>query len=361
MDLAYLRLVFHAVMRVKKTDQILLWFYAYVYAWVVVIFGSLRRERMSHDNGVTSTGVVRILDRPSITPHDFFEPGRTFPCRLRHASVSYMDDTIIQVRAASLKFADSRHESPLDLEMNTGTTSLFWSARNFIEFVKCREKTNGTAFVRFYDKYPTGLDAAWDGIRRYPTSFAELYYHSQCAQLFVGKDGVRRYAKFRLVPFDRGPESGLVDRREFNGLWSEETAPGETRSPNYLKLEFSERMRKGPVRYILQIQIHTPIEGESDEIFNCNVAWDPETHPYHDLATVELDTVLSLDENNMMRFSVGHTPPSLALLPAYSVDDYNSVNYMRVRSGIAKALRLAVYKLLGMPKPVPERPVANKQ
>lgn len=341
-------------MHVKKTDQIVLWFYAYVYAWLVVLFGSLRRERMSHDNGITSKGLVHVLDNLSITPHDFFEPGRTFHCRLRHASVSYMDDTIIQVRAASLKFADSQYESPLDLEMNTGTISLFWSARNFIEFVKCREKTNGTAFVQFYDKYSRGLDAAWDGIRKYPTSFAQLYYHSQCAQLFIGKDGVRRYAKFRLIPCDRGPETGLVDRKDFNGLWSEEVAPGETRSPSYLKAEFAERIQKGNVRYILQIQLHTPVPGESDEIFNCNVQWDPETHPYHDLATVELDSVVSLDENNMMRFSVGHCPPSLALLPATSIDDYNSVNYMRVRAGIAKTMRLVAYKAFGMPRPVPE-------
>jgi arachidonate 5-lipoxygenase len=265
-----------------------------------------------------------------------------------------MDDTIIQVRAASLKFADSSYESPFDLELNTGTISLFWSARNFIEFVRCREKTNGTAFVRFYDKYPRGLDAAWDGIRKYPTSFAELYYHSQCAQLFIGKDGVRRYAKFRLIPFERGPETGLVNRSEFNGLWSEEVAPGETRSPNYLKTELLERLRQSKVRYILQIQLHTPVPGESDEIFNCNVQWDPQTHPYHDIATVELEKALSLDENNRMRFSVGHHPPSLALLPATSVDDYNSVNYMRVRAAIAKSMRLMAYKLFGMPRPVPE-------
>jgi catalase len=357
---ARVRVIFHLVMHVKKTDQILLWLYAYVYAWLVMIFGSLRRERMSHDNGITSKGVVHVFDHLTITPHDFFEPGRSFSCRLRHASVSYMDDTIIQVRAASLKFADSRYESPLDLEMNTGTISLFWSARNFIEFAQCREKTNGTAFVRFYDKYPRGLDAAWDGIRKDPTSFAEMYYHSQCAQLFIGKDGVRRYAKFRLIPFDRCPETGLVNRRDFNGLWSEEVAPGQTRSPNYLKHEFIERMRKAKVCYILQIQLHTPVPGESDEIFNCNVEWDPETHPYLDVATVELDTVLSLDENNMMRFSVGHAPPSLALLPAFSVDDYNSVNYMRVRSGIAKYFRLVVYKLRGMPKPVPERQTSEE-
>ena len=49
----------------------------------------------------------------------------------------------------------------------------------------------------------------------------------------------------------------------------------------------------------------------------------------------------SLDENNEMRYSVRHCPPSLALLPAESIDDYNSINYMRARSDSAKSARLS--------------------
>jgi arachidonate 5-lipoxygenase len=141
---------------------------------------------------------------------------------------------------------------------------------------------------------------------------------------------------------------------ELRGIWSEEVAPGESRSPNYLKQEFAERVRRGAVSYILQIQFHTPEPGESPEIFNCNVEWDPETHPFIDIARVEIDAVLSFDENNLMRFSIRHHPASLALLPAASIDDYNSVNYMRARSGVAKYFRVLSYKVLGMPEPKPD-------
>ena len=46
-----------------------------------------------------------------------------------------------------------------------------------------------------------------------------------------------------------------------------------------------------------------------------------------------------------------------AALPAESIDDYNSINYMRKSSGAAKSSRLFFYKIFGMPKAVPdERP-----
>lgn len=316
-----------------------------------------RRVRMSHNNGLTARGTVRVVDRPTFPAHEFFRPGRTFSCRLRHASVSYDDDTVLQVRSASLKLADARYRSPLDLEMNTGTTSLFWTARNFFEFAAARGRVDELAFSTYYDKYPQGLLAAKEGIRRVPETFAQMYYHSQCAQAFVGLDGRRRYVKFRLIPGDRGPEVGLVPMEDLVHRWKESPAPGERRSPNYLKQEYGRRLSAGPVRYHLQLQLHDPVPGESDEILNCNVAWDEGAHPWQDVAEVVVHELLSREESNLMRFSVGHAPPSLGILPARSLDDYRSVNYLRARTGPSKAARLLAYRLFGMPDPLPdERP-----
>jgi len=332
-----------------------LWAYAHLYTGLLVVVVSfLQRKRMSHNNGTTVTGRLKMVTAPTFPEHDFLQPGREFPIRLRHASVSYDDDTIIQVRAASLKLADSRYESPLDLEMNTGTISLFWSARNFLEFFSDQAMVDGLAFSRFYDKYPLGLQAGKDGIRRYPETFAQMYYHAQTAQLFLGKDGVKRYAKFRLIPGDRGPETGLIPMKDLVNRWVETPAPFETRSQNYLKEEYAARIARGPVAYHLQIQLHVPSADDSPEILSCSVAWDEATHPFMDVATVEVDTLLSLDENNLMRYSVEHCPPSLGMLPATSIDDYNSINYMRAASAAAKSARLFFYKIFGMPKAVPD-------
>lgn len=327
--------------------RIRLWITAYGFAWVLAIVSSIfMRRRMSHNCGVLAAGKLRVVDSPAFPPHDFFTPGREIRCRLRHAPVSYDDDTIIQVRSASLKFADADVESPLDLEMNTGTISLFWTARNFIEFTGGRSESP-LPYRRYYDRYPTGLAAARDGIRRHPSSFAEMRYHTQTVQYFIGVDGVERYCKFRLIPFDDVPETGVIPPAELADFWPERRAPDEPRNRSYLKQEYADRLARGPVNYRLQIQIHTPGPDDSDEVFNCNVAWDEATHPWLDVAVVEIDRLLSLRDEANAIFSLRHCPPSLGLIPARSVDDYNSINYMRAKSDLAKKIRVLRYRLTG--------------
>ncbi|MFE8604133.1 catalase family protein [Archangium violaceum] len=325
-----------------------LWLFSYAWAWALCLVFSLKRERMSHNSGITAKGRIRITKTPAFPAHDFFQPGREFKCRVRHASASYEDDTITQVRAVSLKFADSDYDSPLDLELNTGTISLFWTARNFAEFAQQRRhRVNELAYWNYYDKYPRGLLAAEDGIRKYPASFARMYYHSQTATRFVGKDGVLRYAKYRLVPADGGPETGLMTKDELRNRWKEALEPGETRAPDYLRQELVDRLARGPVHYVLQIQLHTPQPDDSPELLNCNVAWDEATHPHMDLATVELESILPRAEGNQMRFSLLHHPPSLGILPSEHMDDYNSLNYMRARSSVVKEFRVYLTKAWG--------------
>lgn len=333
-----------------------LWFYSYGWAWFILMWYSLRRQRMSHDNGIVARGRLRLVDDPAFPPHDFLQAGREFECRLRHASVSYPDDTVTQVRAASLKFADSAFTSPMDLEMNTGTRSLFWSARNFLEFVRNKQpRVKGLDYWNYYDKHPRGLDAAKDSIRKTPVSFTQLYYHSQCPLSFVGRDGVLRYARYRLVPEDRGPETGLVPPEQLRERWSEDQTDPSL-APDYLRRELAERLARGPVTYHLQIQLHTPVPGESEVIFDSNTPWDEATHPHLELATVRLDSLLP-EESVRTWFSMKHLPRSLKVLPAHSIDDYNSLNHMREASDLARRLRVWLSALLGNPsQPVLRRP-----
>ena len=86
-------------------------------------------------NGIVARGRIRIVDDLAIPDTDFFRPGREFPCRLRHASISFMDDATMVVRGASLKFADADLDSPLDLLMNGGVTAPFWNMHTFAQFM----------------------------------------------------------------------------------------------------------------------------------------------------------------------------------------------------------------------------------
>ena len=70
------------------------------------------RQRMSHQNGIVATGKIKIVEDLDMPDNDFFKPGRDFKCRLRHATVRFLDDAVLCPRSASLKFADSDDRSP---------------------------------------------------------------------------------------------------------------------------------------------------------------------------------------------------------------------------------------------------------
>jgi hypothetical protein len=94
----------------------------------LITFNSIvTRRRMSHENGLVVRGQVRISDDVDMPPNGFFTPGTEFPCRLRHASVSFLDVAALVVRGASVQFADEAVDSPFDMLMNNGNTVPFWT------------------------------------------------------------------------------------------------------------------------------------------------------------------------------------------------------------------------------------------
>ena len=125
-----------------------LWWKTYAFCFLLVVLQSLiRRRKMSHNNGIAAAGKLRIVSNPEFPEADFFEPGREFACRIRHATASMMDDAMLTVKGASIKFSDNPVESPLDIEMNTGR-SLFWSAANFFTFGRNQHEHQGISMFR---------------------------------------------------------------------------------------------------------------------------------------------------------------------------------------------------------------------
>jgi hypothetical protein len=73
-----------------------------------------------------------------------------------------------------------------------------------------------------------------------------------------------------------------------------------------------------------------------------------------DLAVLEVDTVLDWTDSNLTSFSLNNMPKMLGIIPAESIYDYNSVNYIRSHSEIAKKARIFAYKLFGGPQEIPD-------
>ena len=326
---------------------------------LLVIANSLfGRVRMSHENGILLRGKLRIVDAPEFPAHDFFRPGKEFTCRLRHAAASFKDDAKLVVRSASIKFADSRRESPMDILMNSGEVPLFWDARTFVQFMKVSSKGKGKHYVPYLRAHPKAAYGGGDSVRRNPDSPNKMVYRTKSTFGFMGADGVFRYVLYRLVPdpFD-GHESGTPDDWDRNHAWLQNPYPEEKRSRNYLKDAILKDMEDGKVyRYKLQIQLRLPPPNDEiqPEWISCAIPWDETMFPFHDLAEVEINEALDYQENQMTWFDMRNHPSSLPIPKARSIDDPHSLNHLRMASIWARRARLWSYRLFGMPAKFPD-------
>jgi len=341
-------------------DKLVLWLYARFFGLMLALFLCFpHRKRMSHDNGIAATGKLRIVDDPEFPANDFFTPGREFPVRIRHASATFLDDAMNCIRSLSIKLSDHHIKSPFDIEMNTGETSLFWSAVSFLKFAKMRKEQYGIEYRNFNRQYPNGLTASQEAGRRHASSFHNLHYYCKTPFLYIGTDGIKRYAKYRAIPADGEPETGIDhDPSEWDQC-NQRILPHETRGRNYLKYEYEDRVRREGARYRLQIQTHPASDDEDPEVFNNMVVWDENAYPWRDLGIMTIDRTLDWVDSTMTTFSVNNMPKGLGVIPANSIFDYNSLNYMRVHSEIARKARLLSYKVFGMVPPIPDNDNRN--
>lgn len=333
----------------------------YVFFITVLITANsyFKRVRMSHENGITCRGRIRVVENPGIPAHGFFAPGREFDCRLRHAAASWTDDAKLVVRSASIKFADDRFDSPLDMMMNSGDVPLFWSARTFWEFMKGTMAGRGKAWIPYLRSRPQAEVGGADSVRRNPETFARMVYNTKTCLGFVGDDGIYRYVRYRLrpEPFD-GHETGLPAPEDRATPWLQNPFPDETRSRNYLKDEIIHRLdvEQRPVEYMLQVQLRRrpdPGDPEPDWVTS-EYPWDEEAHPFHDLAHVTLTEALDYDEAMLTWFDMANHPPNLPVPLGASIDDPHSLNNLRLASIWARKARLASYRHRGMPKKFPD-------
>src|SRR6202020_1104860 len=100
----------------RAVDKAVLWLYAKLFALMLALFLCLpKRQRMSHNNGIAATGTLRIVDDARFPAHGFFASGKVYPCRIRHASATFLDDAMNCIRSISIKFSHHHLRSPFDI------------------------------------------------------------------------------------------------------------------------------------------------------------------------------------------------------------------------------------------------------
>lgn len=344
----------------KWIDKIILWLVARLFGLALAVgMGLMLRQRMSHNNGIAAKGALHIVDNPQFPEHAFFAAGKQYPACIRHATATFYDDAVSGIRSMSIKFSHHHFKSPFDIEMNSGETSLFWSAASFLQFARLRRQMYGIEYRDYYRKYPDGLKGAQISLRRNPTSFYNLKFYCKTPFLFIGTDNIKRYAKYRCRPLPDIPETGIIKDPSDWDTCNQRILPHETRSRNYLKDEYEERVKRDGAKYLMQIQTREATDTDDPEVFNNMVTWDETAYPWQDLAIINIDEVLDWTSSNLTSFSLNNMPDTLGIIPAESIYDYNSLNYMRSHSEIARKARIFAYKLFGGPPPIPDNDNRN--
>jgi arachidonate 5-lipoxygenase len=286
-------------------------------------------RRATHMRGLGLRGVIRVVSNPEFPRHEFFQAGREFACRMRHANASFYDDASSQVRACSLKFADSDFASPLDLVMNTGVIQAFWNFRSFMAFVNGRvhsREHSWEAQREWLRQWPGCFVGIIESARSRPSSWAEMLYHTSIVYPFRTAEGRQLWAKYRLVPRCLARESGLLSPAQQLQPWVQSREAGDDGPREYLAEEYGRRLLSGPVNYLLQIQLRE-FDEDSDtwQFFNSARVWDSGRWPWLDLADVSITATLPDAVTDRMGFWLGHQPPSLGLTACYSPVDYRSL------------------------------------
>ncbi|WP_309665614.1 lipoxygenase family protein [Tabrizicola sp.] len=339
-----------------RTSRLMMWFMR-VFMIIIITTNSLfNRVRMSHENGLVVRGRVVLLDNPAVPANDFFVGGREYPCRLRHAAVSFLDDASLVVRSASLKFADAPINSPLDLLMNTGVAGPFWNMDTFWQFTRAKMRGGRAELIEYFMRNPRCYWNVRSAVRRDPNSFANQHFHSQTPLQFFATDGRERYAKFRLVPkVDALPQDGVPTEADLGDAWFQEPLPNEALSKNYLKDEYRARLTRGPVHYVLQLQL---LEWSSvcdrDYELSALFPWDEALQPWQPVAEVTITDALGYHEGNLCLFSLCNLPKTLKTIPPRGYTDGPSIDYLRLGGMWPRKARLWAYSIFGQNKPIPD-------
>ena len=340
----------------KIWDYFLLKITARVFAIMIAVkIGLQSRERMSHNNGIGASGKFICNPDPELPSNDFWIAGKEFPLKIRHAMATFYDDAMGAIRSISIKLSDELLHSPFDLNLNTGRQSLFWNAASFIKLATMRKERYGVEYQEFYRYYPEGRDGAIATLRRNPTSFTNLSYYSKTPLKWVSKEGEVYYVKYRVIPFDPVEESGLITGHDLIEPENQRIIPGERRNRNYLKREFTNRLRKKEViKYRFQAQVRKTQPDDTYVITNCCIEWGDEKYPYRDLGTLVIDQEMSWDDSNLISFSMINLPLSLGTFKAVSLYDPHSLNYMREVAELARSARWFSYRWKGLPPNIPD-------
>lgn len=276
--------------------------------------------------GILLHGELTLRPDPGVPEHPLLVAGRRHAAILRHAGeLAFDDEAIADCRCAHLRVLDD----PEDMSRGILNFNLFsapayrapharavmtWSLGD-----RARREAVAAELPGYLDRL-----RAWI---RDPASYAELHYHGLVTFTLTDARGGAHWARWRLIPADRGPDRGLVDPARVTA--ASEYLPrreGDTRPRTHLSDELRRRLAAGPVAYVLQLQTR-PRGGDDDPALDSTQTWPEDQFPWRDVADLRMDRELDVAVARAVDIRPEDMPASLALPRATAVDGLASVGH----------------------------------
>ncbi|XP_062508469.1 allene oxide synthase-lipoxygenase protein-like [Corticium candelabrum] len=221
-------------------------------------------RRSTNMAGVGGFGTLTVARNGQFPPNEIFNPGSVYPLRLRHSNALGTDDRAMDILGVAIKLADVDEGGPLDLPFSSGEGLLYCNGPALDDLFQGPLSGDLEKYKAYLKKNGSYYRNLVNMMRRGPSSYDQVHYYAQLTYKYCGLDGIQRHCRYRIVPANDGPESGLLDDEDQKFPWNGGPRPTDTRSPNYLKQEFASRLEKETIEYRLQIQIRNR-EGSDDK------------------------------------------------------------------------------------------------
>lgn len=305
-------------------------------------FGQLAQvkgKRATHSYGTTAKGILRVLESLTIPEHKIFRSGKEYAVLLRHANIKgFRDDAILDGRGATVRILDNNihaphsemnlHQSIVDILMSTGRSFILGDAVSFGQWVASSMEDRVTMLQTFPQIVPI-----FSEIIRDPESYTQLHYYSETTYNFTGLNNTSCFLRYRLIN-QQNPtvDKGWIDPKYVKmPLDFLPRVASDTRPETYLQEDFRQKVRHGGVSYLLQMQLQPVTESVeiNERAKDCTIPWEETAYPFHDVAILDLDSILPDELAEPLEFNPYHAPPELGLILAKTAQEKASVNHLR--------------------------------
>jgi catalase len=168
-----------------------------------------------------------------------------------------------------------------DIVANSHNGFLVGTGDDFLAFLKARAATkpdspHPSPIEQFLGSHPRAMKVIIDS-KALPVSFATLAFFGNNALVFVDSAGTKRAGRYQILPVA--------------GVHHLDSSATTKLSPNYLFEDLNRRIKRGPIKYRLMVQLANPGDPTNDG----SIVW-PDDRKRVELGTISLTAVAPNNE-----------------------------------------------------------------